>query len=152
MKLTRSNQSEPLNGNDGTVWDTEGLLLWPNLWLLHRDPEIFPQPDEFIPTRWLRDRRPESFPELSSNVFRSFEKGQRSCIGRELALVEMRVMAVLLLRRFDFRVDYEELDRRLGRKTPQCMGLERCYTNLMGSGAPCDGLPVFVKERHESGR
>jgi cytochrome P450 len=114
---------------------------------MHRDPEIYPRPREFIPERWLPDRRPSGFPEVPTNAFRAFEKGPRSCIGKELALLEMRIMAVLLLRRFDFSLAYEELDRRLDRKTPVTHDLPRCYTVLIGTGTPCDGMPVFVEER-----
>jgi cytochrome P450 len=81
------------------------------------------------------------------NAFRPFEKGRRNCIGQELALLEMRIMAVLLLRRFDFALAYEELDRRLNRKVPQNSNVPRCYIVLIGTGAPCDGMPLFVKER-----
>lgn len=135
-----------LSARDGTLWDTENLQLIPFPWLVHRDPELYPQPREFIPSRWLPER-PLGFPEVSMNAFRTFEKGKRSCIGQELALLEMRVMAVLLLRRFDFALAYEELDRRLKRKPPQNTNLPRYYVASVGAGSPCDGMPLFVKER-----
>ena len=77
---------------------------------------------------------------------RGFEKGPRSCIGQELALVEMRVILVLIVRRFDFTVGYDELDRRLGRK-PLGFEIGRAYTVLDSSVKPKDGIPLFIKER-----
>jgi hypothetical protein len=59
----------------------------------------------------------------------------------------MRILAVLLLRRFDFALAYEELDRQLNRKPPQNSNVPRFHTVLIGTGTPCDGMPVFVKER-----
>jgi cytochrome P450 len=78
---------------------------------------------------------------------RGFEKGPRSCIGQELALVEMRVILVLLMRRFDFTVGYDALDRLLGRQPPS-FEIGRAYTVLETSVQPKDGIPLIVKERH----
>lgn len=130
------------------VYDAEGYLIWPNTFIMNRDPAIFPSPEEFLPHRFLPDR-PASFPEVSSNSMRGFEKGPRSCIGQELALVEMRVILVLLIRRFDFKVGYEELDRRLGRKPPN-FDIKRAYTVLDTSVKPKDGMPLFISERASS--
>jgi cytochrome P450 len=122
-------------------------MLYPDPRLIQLDPAIYTRPHEFIPDRWLADRRPAGFPELSSSLFRSFEKGPRSCIGQEFAMATLRVMVVLLVRRFDFDLAYEELDRRLGRKPKLYEGVPRCYVSLINTGQPADGMPVFVKER-----
>nr|QFQ50475.1 P450 monooxygenase [Aspergillus pachycristatus] len=72
-----------------------------------RSPTNFHRPDEFIPERWERkgefvnDRREASQP---------FSIGPRNCIGRQLALAEMRLILVHLLWHFDLELD----ERRMG--------------------------------------
>ncbi|KAL6237522.1 putative sterigmatocystin biosynthesis P450 monooxygenase stcF [Aspergillus navahoensis] len=72
-----------------------------------RSPTNFHRPDEFIPERWKRegefinDRREASQP---------FSIGPRNCIGRQLALAEMRLILVHLLWHFDLALD----ERRMG--------------------------------------
>ncbi|KAI9373001.1 putative sterigmatocystin biosynthesis P450 monooxygenase stcF [Aspergillus egyptiacus] len=67
-----------------------------------RSPANFHRPDEFIPERWKRagefagDRRDASQP---------FSIGPRNCIGRQLALAEMRLILVHLLWHFDLALD-----------------------------------------------
>jgi cytochrome P450 len=43
-------------------------------YLLHMDPEVFPDPFAFQPQRWLDN------PELKRNLF-AFSRGSRSCLG-----------------------------------------------------------------------
>ncbi|EPQ55074.1 cytochrome P450 [Gloeophyllum trabeum ATCC 11539] len=56
---------------------------------LHQlDTEVFPRPGEFIPERWLeQDRREER-----NKLFFAFASGGRGCIGRNLALMEMKIL------------------------------------------------------------
>ncbi|KAI0350838.1 O-methylsterigmatocystin oxidoreductase [Trametes cingulata] len=60
-----------------------GTLVVPNAWAMSRDPEAYPQPDEFIPERFLKDhggpsrtRDPEKY---------QFGFGRRICPGRHFA-------------------------------------------------------------------
>lgn len=45
--------------------------------LIHMDPNIFPEPNEFLPERWLEN------PRLDRYLF-SFSKGARICLGCEM--------------------------------------------------------------------
>lgn len=65
------------------------------------DPRFFPKPYKFIHDRFLPDKSP--FPPIPRNVHRPFEKGPRNCIGQELAMLEVRVVLALTLRKFDFK-------------------------------------------------
>lgn len=56
---------------------------------LHRfDTKVFPDPEEFIPERWLE---PESTIERNQ-LFFAFSTGGRGCVGRHLALLEMKLL------------------------------------------------------------
>jgi cytochrome P450 len=75
---------------------------------LHFNPDIFPDPDLFKPERWL-----ESSPEVKAKMqqfFVPFGKGSRSCIGMELAKMEVVLAAGNIFRDFDLEL-FETTER-----------------------------------------
>lgn len=126
-----------LAGNRMPTADTEfrgepvaaGTVLTPCVYAAHRDPERFPRPSRFDPGRFLGRRLPPSryFP---------FGGGIRHCLGRELALLEIRMIVAALLRRTRLRF----LNPRAGR--PQLRG---------AAMAPHDSLSVAVTCREDAG-
>ena len=73
----------------------------------HRDPEYFPQPDDFKPDRWSRTA-PSPF------VYFPFGAGGHSCVGRALALSAIRAALTCLLPRYDLVLaGDQEVDWRL---------------------------------------
>jgi cytochrome P450 len=64
----------------------------------HRNPEYFQDPDRFDPDRFAADRAEDKPP------FRhvAFGGGMRECIGKEFARLEMKLLAVKLLRDYDW--------------------------------------------------
>ena len=70
---------------------------------MHRHPAVFPDPDKFDPDRWLdadEARRLDKY-------FTAFSKGNRMCIGRNLAMCELYVTVGQLFRRFGDLQSYE---------------------------------------------
>ncbi|KAJ6659734.1 hypothetical protein lerEdw1_018449 [Lerista edwardsae] len=68
--------------------------------VLHRDPEYWPEPDEFRPERFSKENRESMDP----YTFLPFGAGPRNCIGMRFAMVSMKVATASLLRQFSFRV------------------------------------------------
>uniref|UniRef100_A0A0W0F2Y0 Cytochrome p450 n=1 Tax=Moniliophthora roreri TaxID=221103 RepID=A0A0W0F2Y0_MONRR len=69
---------------------------------LHRDSRNFsPAPDEWIPERWLSgsDYRNEM------KAFTPFSLGQANCAGKNLAMMEMRMVVCMLVKRFTMHLD-----------------------------------------------
>ncbi|KAB8252456.1 cytochrome P450 [Aspergillus flavus] len=64
---------------------------------LFRDERAFVRPDEFLPQRWMTQ------PELvkDASVFIPFNAGPYSCVGKQLALMELRRVTAEILTRYD---------------------------------------------------
>jgi len=68
-----------------------GIVVAPNIWLSQRRPDVWPDPERFLPERFLGDApRP--------NNFFPFGGGNRTCVGRVFALQEMRIVLREILR------------------------------------------------------
>lgn len=63
---------------------------------LHMDPEVWPDPEKFDPDRFL----PEVKAQRSQFSWQPFGLGPRHCIGMRLALMEVKVALVHLLKAF----------------------------------------------------
>ncbi len=126
--------------DQGHRFPTDGFLVWANSQTVHRDPAYWPQPDEFIPERWLVPPRDPLHP--MKGAWRPFEYGPRNCIGQELAMVEMKIIMVMTLRRFQIMPVYEELDRHKPSRKVRTVYGERGYQ--IQRAQPSDDLPCRV--------
>lgn len=72
-----------------------GTYLAACTYLVHRRPEVYPEPGRFRPERFLE----RSF---SPYEFIPFGVGARQCLGMAFALQQMRIVLARLLRRFRF--------------------------------------------------
>src|SRR5262245_6037046 len=65
-------------------------------YVTHRDPAVWERPEEFDPDRFAAARGPER-PEYA---YVPFGGGPRGCIGRELAMMEARLVVAAIVQRF----------------------------------------------------
>jgi cytochrome P450 len=70
----------------------EGVVLIPNAYLIHHDPEIYPEPYAFRPERFL-DEAPGTY------TWIPFGGGRRRCLGASFAMLEMKVVLRAVLER-----------------------------------------------------
>jgi cytochrome P450 len=68
-----------------------GVRVGPNIHLVHRNPEVYPDPEAFRPERFLE--RP-----AGTYTWIPFGGGTRRCIGGSFALFEMKTVLRALLR------------------------------------------------------
>lgn len=94
----------------------EGNAITVPAYVLQRDPRHFsPLPDKFIPERWLpnpllseaTNKHAYSATKFttSRDAFIPFSIGQHNCVGRPLALMEMRYVLAALMRNFEMEFD-----------------------------------------------
>ena len=83
-------------------------------YLLQRDPRYFSDPDKFVPERWMPGRKEKMHKMASRTCLASplpikvlteaavpFSFGPYSCVGKQLAYLELRLVMTAILRNFD---------------------------------------------------
>jgi cytochrome P450 len=96
-------------------------------WASHHLPEVFPEPERFLPQRFA----PESRAALPKGAYIPFGGGSRTCIGMRFGQLEIRTIATAILRRFrlELPADFELSIRQ------------------MPTISPRDGLPMIIASR-----
>ncbi|KAK3331800.1 cytochrome P450 [Cercophora scortea] len=74
-----------------------GYAVGMSAYMMHRNPEVFPDPDKFDPARWLAS--PEEV-RAREKCLVPFSRGSRMCIGHNLAWCELYLTLGTLFRRF----------------------------------------------------
>ncbi|KAL8705640.1 MAG: hypothetical protein Q9225_008017 [Loekoesia sp. 1 TL-2023] len=131
---------------DGKRYPTDGFMVWPVPFAMHRRPDLWPKAEEFIPERFLVKEGDPLFP--VKGAWRPFEYGPRNCIGQELAYIELKIFMVLTLRDFDIRAAYEEQDKIDGKdNSALTVDGDRAYQILIATAKPVGGFPAKVTKR-----
>ncbi|BES98079.1 cytochrome P450 [Nesidiocoris tenuis] len=71
-----------------------GTKVLMNFFLMHRDPENFPNPEKFDPERFTHEMSKNRHP----YSYTPFSAGPRNCIGQKFALMEMKIGLSTILR------------------------------------------------------
>ncbi len=69
-------------------------------WVVHRDPQYFPDPERFRPERWEE----EAIKALPKFAYFPFGGGPRLCIGNTFAMMELVLVLAVIAQRFRFRL------------------------------------------------
>jgi cytochrome P450 len=92
-----------------------GVSVAPCVYLAHRNPEVYPEPERFLPERFL-DNPPGTY------TWIPFGGGVRRCLGASFAQFEMAVVLRELVRRHQIRPakpKSERVFRRAITETPR---------------------------------
>jgi cytochrome P450 len=94
----------PQGGADiGGVWLPEGTVIGMNPWVAARDKTVYGEDAySFRPERWLE--ADEKQLKLMERNFLAFGAGARTCLGKNISLLEMSKLVPQVLRRFDFEL------------------------------------------------
>jgi len=85
-----------------------GVSINPSIYLLHRRPDLYPQPEEFRPERFLDDP-PGTYQWIP------FGGGVRRCLGASFALFEMKIVLQTVLDRVSL-VPQDDADESVTRR------------------------------------
>jgi cytochrome P450 len=96
-------------------------------WASHRIPEVFPDPEAFVPERFSPERKAA----LPRGAYVPFGGGRRICIGKRFGQTEVKLVATMLLQRL-------RLDALPGRTMT---------VRQMPTLSPKGGLEMRVRER-----
>lgn len=70
------------------------------MWALHHDPELWPEPEKFIPERFSQDGKKNR----DSCAYIPFGAGPRACLGTRFAQIEMKLILAKFLLKYEFRL------------------------------------------------
>ncbi|GLB41353.1 putative cytochrome P450 [Lyophyllum shimeji] len=76
------------------------------VYAMHRDPAFFGvHADKYIPERWLEDERKlnSELEPFDTTAFMPFSNGYGSCVGKQLAVQNIKILIASILRSFDIR-------------------------------------------------
>lgn len=107
-----------------------GTVVGVNPWVLHRNADIFgPDPYEFRPERWLGSKEQVApmekflysvcclpvhtpfciYVQRLIDIRIKFGAGARTCIGKNISLLEISKVIPTLFRQFDFEFDFSSM-------------------------------------------
>lgn len=110
-------------------WDLPpGVNLAPCEYLAHRRPDVWPEPDRFLPDRFLGTK-------INPYAFFPFGGGVRKCIGAAFASFEMKIVLAHVMPRVDLRIANGYRMRPMMRAV---------------TVAPSRGVPVVMDRRIEA--
>ncbi|NUQ84853.1 MAG: cytochrome P450 [Anaerolineales bacterium] len=98
--------AEEIHFDEGSV--PAGERLFYSIYLTHRDPEIWENPDSFCPERFAHGRKT---PPMS---YVPFGGGPRACIGAAFGQAEARVVLAHLLRNYQFQFTNHPIHPHMG--------------------------------------
>ncbi len=88
----------------------KGERILYSIYLSHRDPAYWKNPNDFIPERFLGDEKPKK----SDYHYLPFGKGSRNCIGLAFADVEVKVVLARLLGAYRFELVKDDVRPFMG--------------------------------------
>ena len=108
----------------------KGGILNLNIWLAHRAPSVWEEPERFDPERFL----PEQVEKRPRLAYLPFGAGPRICIGAGFAMLEMRLILAAIAREWRLRAPRDYRAHAVGSVVLR----------------PRDGLPMTLERRREA--
>lgn len=104
-----------------------GALVHYSSWVTHRLPDLFPDPEAFLPDRFTSG----AVAALPKGAYVPFGAGPRICVGKRFGELEVKTIAVRLLQRFH----------------PELQAGYRLLTRQAPTLSPRNGMPMRMRAR-----
>ena len=78
-----------------------------------RDPQAFANPDSFLPARWYES---DAMSSDAKTLYMPFSSGTRACLGKNLAMMELKLITATLIRQFDVNLTPDTTDESMAMK------------------------------------
>jgi cytochrome P450 family 110 len=85
-----------------------GIALFGSIYLTHNRPDLYPEPKQFKPERFLERQ-------FSPYEFIPFGGGIRSCMGANLALMEIKLILATVVSRYQLALADDQPEKLVGR-------------------------------------
>ena len=93
IRLERvSKKDVEING----VFIPKGTVVMIPIYPLHRNPEYWPEPQEFCPERFSKENKGN----IDPYIYMPFGNGPRNCIGMRFALISIKLAVIGVLQNF----------------------------------------------------
>lgn len=99
--MTRLSPGTQVDGH----WVPRGITVSSDIWTIHHSEKYFHRPLDFLPERWIDPTCTDK-----KQASRPFLIGKRACIGRNMALLEIRLTLAKILFMFDFELADPNMD------------------------------------------
>lgn len=90
-----------------------GTIVGINPWVLNYDEQIFERPSSFEPERWLGSEKDPGMKERENILNFNFGAGARSCIGKNISMMEMHKVLPELFRRYTVELTCPEKEWKI---------------------------------------
>jgi len=80
----------------------KGAWVVPHIIAIHRDEKYYKNANDFVPERWMKSEGQEDDKVDELYKWMPFGVGRRSCFGRHLAGLELKIISCYLLSNFKF--------------------------------------------------
>lgn len=71
----------------------------------NRHPDYFPEPETFNPARWIAEGAITGGSAGQRDMFMSWGKGTRSCLGQHMAVMELKIMLARVVDEFEVSLE-----------------------------------------------
>ncbi|KAL7793173.1 cytochrome P450 [Trichoderma ceciliae] len=102
-RLPRVFPDQPIQYKDYVI--PTGVPVGMSAYLMHSDPQVYPNPGEFMPERWIHEVTP-----AMNRSYVPFCRGSRNCLGMNLAMAELSLVLAVLYRPNGPKLELYETD------------------------------------------
>uniref|UniRef100_A0A0B7AB98 Cytochrome P450 n=1 Tax=Arion vulgaris TaxID=1028688 RepID=A0A0B7AB98_9EUPU len=87
-----------------------GTHVQANLYGMYHDPELFTDPEEFLPERWLKESKNKMDSNIKAVSQLVWGHGARMCLGRRFAEQEMHILLSKIISNFTLTYNHEDVE------------------------------------------